>query len=74
MRKLPFVGLAMITAVAPIAVVIGISSAHAGAPRLGDSCSVEGARTQAADGTVLECTAAFRGAPLVWMGITPPTR
>ena len=41
MRALRFVGLAMVTAVAPIAVLLGSSSAHAdtGAP-----CSPEGAK------------------------------
>jgi hypothetical protein len=74
MGTLRFVGLAVITAVAPVVVVAGSSPAHADPPNLGDYCSVQGALTRAADGTVLECTSAYRGAPMVWMGITQPTR
>lgn len=74
MGTLRFIGLAVITAAAPVVVVAGSSPAQADPPNLGDYCSVDGALTRAADGTVLECTAAYRGAPMVWMGITPPTR
>ncbi len=74
MGTLRFVGLAVITAVAPVVVVAGSRPAHADPPNLGDYCSVQGALTRAADGTVLECTSAYHGAPMVWMGITPPTR
>ena len=74
MRKLPFVGLALMTAVAPIAVVVGSSPAHADPPQLGDFCSVKGAITRAADGTVLQCDSPAHGAPMVWLGISNPTR
>lgn len=39
-----FVGLAIVTAVAPIVVLIGSSPAHAD-PRMWDTCSSEGAKT-----------------------------
>jgi hypothetical protein len=74
MSKFSFVGLAMMTTVAPVMVVLGSSPAHADAPNLGDSCSVDGAKTTAADGTVLQCMHPAHGAPLVWIGITQPTR
>jgi hypothetical protein len=72
MGALRFVGLAMMTAVAPIAVLIGSSPAHAGPPNIGDPCSVDGAHSRAADGTLLLCQRPTHGAPLQWMGVSLP--
>src|ERR1700758_2263790 len=49
MGRLRFVGLAMVTVLAPIVVIIGGSPAHADPPHLGDPCAVEGATTTAAE-------------------------
>ena len=72
MRKLPFVGLALITAVTPIAVVVGSSPARAD-PQSGDLCSVKGEIWRAADGMVLVCDYPAHGAPLAWMWTSGPT-
>ena len=73
MRKLPFVGLALITAIAPIAIVVGSSPAHAD-PQSGDLCSVKGAIIRTASGMVLQCDYPAHGAPLAWMWIGGPTQ
>jgi hypothetical protein len=71
MGALRFVGLAILTAVAPIAVVIGSSPAHADPQEFGN-CSPEGAKTWTPQAGGLVCEKfgddPVRGGPLLqWM-------
>jgi hypothetical protein len=67
MTVVRLVGLAFITAAAPLAMIVSVSSAHAQSPAPGDPCAVLHATAQDASGQTMWCNPMMTGTHgLVW--------
>ena len=67
MNAFRFLGLSVVTALAPIAFVVASSTAHAQAPSPGDACSEFHATTQDDTGRTMWCNPTMTGShSLVW--------